>query len=107
MKVEIQDMKRLVRMGECYATNKISQEGMNVGFMYREESEYEGDSGWRFISGTEDEAYMDDPSNMNIFEVNTIANFDPAIIPYLDLPEGTELERVEGADQFSAFEAGE
>ena len=34
------------------------------------------------------------------FEVNVIANYDPAIIPYLKMPVGTELEREEGTDNF-------
>jgi len=36
-----------------------------------------------------------------VYAVNTIANYDPAIIPYLDLPYGTELERIEGTDYFN------
>ena len=35
-----------------------------------------------------------------IYNVNTIANYDRAIIPYLDLPFGTELERIENTDKF-------
>jgi hypothetical protein len=32
--------------------------------------------------------------------VETIADFDSAIIPYLKSPFGTELERIEGKDEF-------
>ncbi len=35
-----------------------------------------------------------------IYNVNTIANYDKAIIPYLNLPFGTELERIQGTDKF-------
>lgn len=87
-------------MGGCIATDKITVEGLPVGYMYREESEYPNDSGWRFLSGTEDQNYMDEANNSGIYMVNTIANYDKAIIPYLDLPEGTELERKDDLDEF-------
>ena len=87
-------------MGGCFATDKITVDGMKVGYMYREEPEEPMDSGWRFFSGTENQEYVDDPNNTMIYAVNTIANYDKAIIPYLNLPFGSELERVEGSDKF-------
>lgn len=41
------------QMGGCFATDKITVEGLKVGYMYREEPDDESDSGWRFFSGTE------------------------------------------------------
>jgi hypothetical protein len=87
-------------MGGCIATDKITVHGELVDYMYREESDFEFDSGWRFSSGTEEQDYMDDPNNLAIYDVNTIANYDKAIIPYLNLPVGTELERVRGTATF-------
>ena len=88
------------KMGGCFATDKITVEGIKVGYMYREKSDEKMDSGWRFFSWTEDQEYVDDPNNMMIYDVNTIANYDRAIIPYLNLPYGTELERVENSNEF-------
>lgn len=63
--------------------------------MYREEPDDNvPDSGWRFLMGEEDDDYMDNPENHNIFALNTICNYDPDIIPYLDSPAGTFLIRV-------------
>ena len=62
--------------------------------MYREVPDFREDSGWRFNAGDESDEYMDDPKNHAIYEVNTIANYDPAIIPHLDAPIGSEFERV-------------
>jgi hypothetical protein len=84
----------------CLVTDKITVEGMKVGFMYREEPEDEDDSGWRFMSGTEDEDYMDNPENYLICDVNVVANYDKAIIPMIKKPVGSEWERVEGQDYF-------
>ena len=87
-------------MGSCFATDKITVDGMKVGYMYREEPDEQMDSGWRFFSGTEDQEYVDNPDNTMLYNVNTIANCDRAIIAYLDSPFGTELERIEGTDEF-------
>ena len=93
-------------MGFCLVSNLISLEGEKIGFMYREELEEdaENDSGWRFLAGTEDQEYVDNDANSKVYEVETIADFDPAIIPYLNYPFGTELERIEGKDEFSIIE---
>jgi hypothetical protein len=101
LKIDSADIVDLIpSMGGCIASDKITVEGLPVGFMYREEPEEGWDSGWRFLSGTETEEYIDDAENSGIYDVNTIANYDRAIIPYLNLPNGTELERIEGTDTF-------
>jgi hypothetical protein len=95
------DIKQLIDpMGSCLASDKITVDGMKIGFMYREEPEDTNDSGWRFLSGTETQTYIDNPNNSMVFEVNTIANYDKAIIPYLNSSVGSELERVEGSAEF-------
>ncbi|MEP6877078.1 MAG: DUF2185 domain-containing protein [Burkholderiales bacterium] len=49
-------------MGGCIATDRITVEGYPVRFMCREEPDNQYDSGWRFLSGFEDDAYMADPA---------------------------------------------
>jgi hypothetical protein len=56
--------------------------------MYREQTESVLDSGWRFFSGAEGQDYADNPDNFALYDVNTIANYDLTIIPYLDQPVG-------------------
>ena len=85
----------------CIATDKITVEGMQVGYMFRDDPNNDMDSGWQFFSGTETDEYVDDEDNLAIYAVNTIANYDPAIIPYLNLPIGTELERIPGTNKFN------
>lgn len=48
------------------------------------------------MAGTESDAYMNDPQNHEIYDVNTIANYDPDIIPLLGAPIGSAFERPEG-----------
>jgi hypothetical protein len=101
-KLKAEDIRQLITpMGGCVATDKITVLGEKVDYMVREEPLNEIDSGWQFFSGTETQEYIDDPANSMVYDVNTIANYDPAIIPYLDLPFGTQLERERGTDHFN------
>jgi hypothetical protein len=86
-KISAGQIKSLISdMGGCYASDRITVDGMKVGYMYREEPDQDVDSGWRFFSGDESQEYGDNPDNFAIYEVNTICNYDPAIIRYLDAP---------------------
>jgi hypothetical protein len=86
--------------GRCLATDHITVEGHPVRFMYREVPENRMDSGWRFMSGFEDETYMDNLSNHGIYDVNTIANYDPSIIPFLTSHAGHAFERPTESEHF-------
>lgn len=86
--------------GGCIATDSITVQGHPVGFMYREDSDKEYDSGWHFFAATDSQEYVDDPDNMAIYDVNTIANYDPDIIPLLDAPYGSAFERQDGVGAF-------
>jgi len=99
-KINAEDIKDLIPdESTCFATDHITVDGMKIGFMYREKPENRKDSGWRFFSGTETEEYIDDINNTEVHDLNTIANYDPAIIPHLRALYGTEFERGEG-DEF-------
>lgn len=80
--------------GSCLASDMITVAGNKVGYMYRETPDTEPDSGWRFLSGEESQEYLDDPDHLGLYDVNTIANYDPEIIPFLDEPIGSAYERV-------------
>lgn len=100
-RIKSNEIKQLIpNMGYCYASNKITIDGLKIGYMYREETDDDYDSGWRFFSGTEDEEYLNNPENIRIYDVNTIANYDEAIIPYLCYPVGMEIERIKDSDEF-------
>lgn len=75
--------------------------GYTVRFMYRETPDNETDSGWRFFSGNEDDAYTSNADNHGIYDVNTIANYDPSIISLLDSQGGSAFEKALDAQSFS------
>jgi hypothetical protein len=102
-KIAGSDMKPLAPgRGGCFATDHITVDGRKVGYMYREEPDFQDDSGWRFFSGKESQDYLDDPANTMIYEVNTIANYDPSIIPLLDSAVGSAFERRGWFGKFAA-----
>lgn len=93
------DIKPLVtNYGACTASDMITVHGHLVGIMYRQEPTNDNDSGWHFTAGCETQEYMEEASNVEIYDVNTIANYDPAIIPFLNAPTGSAFEREEDGE---------
>jgi hypothetical protein len=86
--------------GSCFATDMITVEGHKVGYLYRENPDNDIDSGWRFMAGHEPQEYMDNPDNHGIYDVNTIANYDPEVIPFLDAPFGSAFAREHRSGKF-------
>ena len=81
--------------GACIATDMITVEGKAVGYMVREfpHPEHPEDSGWFFSCGEESQDYMDDADHHAIYDVNTIANYCPKIIPLLNAPPQSAFAR--------------
>ena len=44
-----------VGFGSCFASDRITVDGMKVGYLYREPPDNSDDSGWRFFAGDESE----------------------------------------------------
>lgn len=84
----------------AFATDRITVDGKKVGYMYRESTVRKEDSGWRLFSGDEDQAYVNDLSHTGIYAVNTIANYDPDILPYLDTPAPCAFEKIPGTTKY-------
>jgi len=83
--------------GSCIATDRITVDGAPIGFMYRETPDHDTDSGWRFFAGDETDEYANNPERLAIYDVNTIANYDASVTPYLDKPFGSAWIR-DGAE---------
>lgn len=93
-KLDKSEIKSLVSgFGACLATDRIVVDGASVGYMYRENGNNEADSGWRFFAGDENDEYMANPERHGVYAVNTVANYDPDIIPFLNSPVGSRYER--------------
>lgn len=100
-KIPADQIRELIpNMGGCMASDRITVDGMLVGYMIREMPDHSALSGWIFMSGDESQAYADNPDNWAIYSVNTICNYDPAIIPYLQAGFDTAWGRRKGTDEF-------
>jgi hypothetical protein len=92
--LDASEIKQLIpSQGSCIATDEITVRGKKVGHMYRAEASDEYDSGWRFMAGDENQDYMDSASNLAVYDLNTLANYDQAIIPFLNEPVGSAFDR--------------
>ena len=69
--------------------------------MYREVPDNSADSGWRFFSGDEPQAYVDDPDNIGIYALTTIAAIDPSVVPLLGTPAPCAFERTVATEPFA------
>ena len=79
----------------CIASDRIMVDGEKIGYMCREYADHDGDSGWRFTAGDEDEEYMANPENAGVYTLNAVANVDMDIIPFLNSPVGSGFFRDE------------
>jgi len=95
------DIKQMIpHMGGCMATDRILVDGAPVSYMYREAPTESVSSGWTFMAGDEDQDYADDPNHWAIYEVNTICNYDPSIIQYLQSHPDSAFGKDLGEDGF-------
>lgn len=90
--------------GLCVVSDLITVDGMPVGFACREEPQDEVDSGWRFLAGTETDAYIDNTKNFSVLDVNVVANYDEGIVALLNEPVGAEFDRDESGNFLDANE---
>ena len=85
--------------GYVLATKMLIDNKRKVRFMYREDGK-NGDSGWRFFCGDENQEYSDNPDNIAIYDIQTVIDIDRSIVPYLDSAPGVALERENEEDTF-------
>ena len=85
-------------MGYGLVTDRILVDGLPISYMYREEPDNKQDSGWRFFAGDEDEDYLDNPDNIELMNVNTIAHYDKSIIPFLEASHGSAFGKNEDGE---------
>lgn len=82
-----------MNLGYIIASREVAANGKPVGYMYREEPDNEGDSGWRVFSGEETQEYADDPDNFALYNASTIVALDPSIEVLLEEPPPVAFER--------------
>lgn len=86
----------------CFVTKRVLDEGLKVGYLYREEPDEERDSGWRITSNTETDEYMDDADNVAYVSLGAVLSRDDSFVGLLDLPAGSAFIRDEATGEFVA-----
>lgn len=98
------------KFGFVLASKMLVDGKRKVRYMYHEESTNPQDSGWRFFCGDEDDAYVNDPENIAVYDINTILEIDKSILPYLNCATSIALEREDENATFAvstSFNTGE
>ncbi len=93
----LRDSKKIFSK-QAYVSKKITKEGWKVGYMVRNESLDEQDSGWQFLAGNEDEGYLESPENIELLNIASVCEFDSAILKYLYNPVSTQLIRISSSE---------
>ncbi|MCM1089257.1 MAG: DUF2185 domain-containing protein [Butyrivibrio sp.] len=74
---------------------RILEEGWKVGYMERGRPHAEEDSGWIFLAGDEDNAYLSNHKNLQLVDVGYVwQQLDNDILQYIDMPAGSKLIRI-------------
>jgi len=89
----IRNRKKLFQL-RAYVSKKVTDEGWKIGYMVQNESLREGDSGWQFLAGNEDDAYLMDPKNIVLLSIGQVCQIDGDILKYLEHPTATEYIRI-------------
>ncbi|WP_212637380.1 DUF2185 domain-containing protein [Salmonella enterica] len=87
--------------GGDIASDRVTVNRIKVGLMMRDIPGRAPDSGWRFLAGDESEDYMNITDNHAVWDVNTIANLCPDIIPFLDTSPACAFFRDELTGKFA------
>jgi hypothetical protein len=90
----------MMKFGYVFASKMLVDNRLPVLFMYREHPDGE-DSGWRFLCGLEDRAYLDDPDNIGIYDLQTILDIDPSIEIFLGSLPRRAYERKSADEAFT------
>lgn len=77
----------------CFVTRNILYEGRPVGYLYREDPDYDDDSGWRFTAGDETDEYMEDSNNSSYVSLGAVLREDDSFVALLDREVGVAFVR--------------
>lgn len=84
-------------------SKKIREGGWKIGYGRRDEPTSERDSGWFFCAGDEDDEYINNTDNLELWLVNSVLMFEPALSEFITAPYDTSVVRVKsGGFEFDA-----
>ncbi len=81
---------------------RVVRDGAPAGWLYREEPDHEGDSGWRVFAGDESQEYADDSANASVVPLRELIGAERELEALFEAPAGAAFER--GPDGFVSVE---
>lgn len=78
---------------------EVVEQGLATGWLYRDQPDRDGDSGWRVFSGAESDDFADSPDHFVELSLADLLTLDPGLQTVLDAPVGTCYEREDGSDE--------
>lgn len=88
----------------CFVTSRVLHDGEPIGYLYREEPDFDRDSGWRILAGDESDEYMEDSKNLHFVSLGAVLNRDDSIVSLLDSSTGAAFTRDETTGGFVLLE---
>ena len=88
----------------CSVSKMVRVAGHPVGFLFRETPRDDRDSGWHLLAGPESAEYMADPANHAVYDLDSICEDHPEILPLLDAPVGSAFRRDRASGRFVEIE---
>lgn len=73
----------------CFVTNRVLRDGRPPVYLYREDPDYDDDSGWRITANDETDEYMDDAENSAYVSLGAVLNVNDSFVGLLDSPTGS------------------
>lgn len=80
--------------GACIVSSHVLDGSGRLKWMVREKPADPADTGWRFFADIDDEAFVNDPANLEVRNFNDVADIEPAVIAIYELPTGADLQLV-------------
>lgn len=77
--------------GGSIASKNVLERRAPLRWAFREEGVDAVDNGWRFLSAIDDDDYINNPANLQVVSFNTVVDIEPAVLPILYMPVGTDL----------------
>ncbi|CAM1344008.1 DUF2185 domain-containing protein [Tenacibaculum amylolyticum] len=96
-----------LNIGAIFISNKILSGKETPRWMYREEPDNEGDSGWRVFAGDEDEDYLDDHNNFKLITADQLIAIDDSLKANLLAPYGFSFEKSDETNEWSIVDEPE
>ncbi|QCQ17192.1 DUF2185 domain-containing protein [Microbacterium sp. RG1] len=77
--------------GGSIVSKNVLERRAPLRWAFREKAVDAVDNGWRFLSEIDDDDYINDPANLQVVSFNTVVDIEPAVLPILYMPVGTDL----------------